>query len=231
MMKYLWIYSLLLMLVFYTSCEGQDTADSIQRTNKIDDWNKRWKIKDYKLPDIDRETASQGVIIQNSFPKGDGYANSRRKIFSIAIFWTRVINVTANPLELTIHFPVDSIAILSSPDSYLKLFLPPDTMTIDKVPLYGYGLASLRSVLDTGLNKLTMLQRTINPNEEYLFYVGVLRYKVSNQAPATRQAGPHQARGDVTRTGLVLKEQDLFYKISVDLDSSLIPCGQIFFKK
>lgn len=230
-MKYIWIYALLSIFVFYTRCEGQNTADGMQGTNNVDDWNKRWKIKDYKLPDVDSETASQGVIIQNSLPKGDGYADSSGKIFSIAIFWSRVINVTADPLELTINFPGDSIAILSSPDSYLKLFLPPDTMVIEKMSLYGYGITSLRSFLDTGLNKPTMLQRTIHPNEEFFFYVGVIRYVVSNQAPATRRAGPPQARGGATRTGLVLKKQDLFYRISTDPGSSLIPCGQIVFRK
>jgi hypothetical protein len=223
MTKRLHVYALL-MFVFCTSCEGQ---------NKIDNWNKRWRIKDYKLPDIDSETASQGVIIQNSFPKGDGYTDSSGKIFGIAIFWTRIINETGNPLELTLNFSADSLAIPSSPDSYLKLFLPPDTMTLDKASLYGYGLTDLRSFLDTGLNKPTMLQRTINPKEEYLFYVGVLRYEVFNQGPGgptTRQAGHHQKGGGATRTGLVFKEQGLFYRINL-LDPALIPCGQIVFKK
>jgi len=236
------------MFAFCTACKGQNKTDlptgninsevtslgpdSIEITNRIDDWNKRWKIKDYKLATTDSETASQGVIIQNSFPKGDRHTDSRGKTFGIAIFWTRVINETATPLELTINFPADSLAILSSPDSYLKIFLPPDTMTLDKVWLYNYGVTGLRSFLDTGLNKPTMLQRTINPKEECLFYIGVLRYQVPNQAPGTRRAGLHQASGGVIRTGLVLKEQDLFYRISItgELDSALFPCGQIVFK-
>jgi hypothetical protein len=44
-----------------------------------------------------------------------------------------------------------------------------------------------------------MMQRTINPKEACLFYVGVLFY----QADGT------------TRAGLVLKEQAFFYRISV----------------
>ena len=151
-----------------------------------------------------RYTDSTGivVIIQNSAPKGIGYTDPTGKNFGGRIFWTRVINETSIPLELTINFPADSFAMLPSPDSYLKVFLPPDTMT-------------LKSFLDTGINQPTMLQRTINPKEACLFYIGVL-FQGSKEG--------------VARAGLVLKEQDLFYRINL-LGSALIPCGQIVFKK
>ena len=62
-----------------------------------------------------------------------------------------------------------------------------------------------------------MLQRTINPKEACLFYIAVLMHVPDN--------GP-------VRAGLVLKEQDLFYRISIipHFDSALIPCGHIVFK-
>jgi hypothetical protein len=165
-----------------------------------------------------RYTDSTGivVIIQNSLPKGGSYTDSTGKNFGYRIFWYRVINETSAPLELTINFPADSFAILSSPD-YLKVFLPSDTMTLDKETLYSYGATGLISFLDTGLTKPTMLQRTINPKEACLFYIGAL---------FTQGYG-------AARAGLVLKEQDLFYRIrgiAPDLDSALIPCGQIVFK-
>jgi hypothetical protein len=141
------------------------------------------------------------VIIQNSLPEGLGYTDPAGKNFGGRIFWTRVVNETSTPLELTINFPADSFAMLPSPDSYLKVFLPPDTMT-------------LKSFLDTGINKPTMLQRTINPKEACLFYIGVLFLG---------------QREGVTRAGLVLKERDLFYRINL-LDPALIPCGRIVFK-
>jgi hypothetical protein len=87
-------------------------------------------------------------------------------------------------------------------------------MTLDKETLYGYGATGLKSFLDTGLHKPTMLQRTINPKEAYVFYIVVLFY----QADGT------------TRAGLVLKGQDLFYGITPQLGAALIPCGQIVFK-
>jgi len=88
---------------------------------------------------------SKGVIIQNGLPKGGGYTDSTGKSFGYRIFWTRVFNETATPLELTINFPADSFAILPSPDSYFKLFLPPDTMKLDKKSKYDYGVTGLKS--------------------------------------------------------------------------------------
>ncbi|WP_190811444.1 hypothetical protein [Flagellimonas sp. S3867] len=62
-----------------------------------------------------------------------------------------------------------------------------------------------------------MLQRTIKPEEECLFYVIMLMHF------------PEQS-GSV-RAGLFLKEQDLFYRFTVNpLDSEIIPCGKIAFK-
>jgi hypothetical protein len=161
-------------------------------------------------------TDSKGivVIIQNSLPKGLGYTDATGKNFGGRIFWTRVINEASTPLELTINFPADSFAMLPSPDSYLKVFLPPDTMTLEKETLYAYGATGLKSFLDTGMNKPTMFQRTINPKEACLFYIGVI-------FPGKREG--------VARAGLVLKEQDFFYRINL-LDPALIPCGKIVFK-
>ena len=160
-----------------------------------------------------RYTDSTGidVIVQNSFRKGGQYIDPAGKEFFSVIYWYRVINETATPLELTINFPADSFATSPSPDSYLKAFLPLDTMTLDKEGLYAYGATGLKSFLDTGLNKPTMMQRTINPKEAFLFYIGVLY---------------HQAYAS-SRAELVLKGKDVFYEVG----GIEIPCGQIAFKK
>jgi hypothetical protein len=89
-------------------------------------------------------------------------------------------------------------------------------MTPDKESLYDYGLTGLKSFLDTSFNKPTKLQRTINPKEECRFYIA---YVV---------ALSHMSYNGVVRTELILKEQNLFYRIN-RLDS-LIPCGHIIFK-
>jgi hypothetical protein len=182
--------------------------------------------KDSFIPSTRHIDTTKGVIIQNSLPKGNGrldstgkngYNDPAGKNFAYAIFWTRVINETATPLELTINFPADSFAIPHYLNSYLKLFLPPDTMTPDKESLYNYGLKGLKSFLDTSFNKPSMLQRTINPKEECRFYIAYI-VALSD----VRYNG-------AVRTELILKEQGLFYKIN-RLDS-LIPCGHIVFKK
>ena len=168
------------------------------------------------------ETVSKGIIIQNSFPKGGPYpgATEKNAHYSFLIFFTRVINETATPLELTINLPADSFATGEGGNVYVKLFLPPDTMTLDKESLYNYGITGLESFLD--FNKPTMFQRTINPKEECLFYIGAVFY----QARGT--ARTNQSRGG-NRVELVLKGQDLFYRMIPQIDS--LPCGYIISKK
>lgn len=164
----------------------------------------------------------KGITIQNSLPKGGGiapdgkqYFDSSGKSYAFAVFWTRIINETNTPLELNINFPADSFAILTPPDSYLKLFLPTDKLTYDKLSSYNYGLTGIKSFLDTNFNKATKLQKKINPNEEHIFYVTTLSYQASG----------------TPRAALILKEQDLYYRMSISPNGSgIIPCGQIAFK-
>jgi hypothetical protein len=162
------------------------------------------------------ETTSNGITIQNSFPKGGRYEGTGGKNahYSYLIFFTRIVNETATPVELNLSFAADSFVIPDSPSVFMKLFLPPDTMTHDKERLYSYGLKSLESFLD--FTKPTMLKRTINPNEEFIFYVGTVFY----QEKGTTWG--NQSRGG-TRAELVLKGQDLFYNMKPQVDS--LPCG------
>ena len=144
------------------------------------------------------DSMGKRLIIHNSFPKSGGsYTDPNGKKYVYAVFWTRITNETINPIELTIDFPLDSFEITSSSDNYMKLLLPSDTMTIDKEPLYDYGLP-IKSFLDTGINKSYSLKRTINPKESTAFYVVMLSNKGVD---------------GTLRTGLSLKGQNLFYKI------------------
>ncbi|WP_395044336.1 hypothetical protein [Flavobacterium sp.] len=101
----------------------------------------------------------------------------------------------------------------------MRLLLPSDTMTIEKEPLYDYGLP-IKSFLDTGINKSYSLKRTINPKESTTFYVVLLSNKGVD---------------GTLRTGLSLKGQNLFYKISAYksinghplMDEKEINCGSI----
>ena len=173
--------------------------------------SRNWVDTEVKYTD----PAGKIVMIHNSFPKGGGgYTNTIGKKYNYVIFWIRIINESTTPLELAIKFPADPFTIFPSPDSHIRIFLPPDTMTLEKVPLGDYGLTNLQSFLDTGFNKPSILQRTINSKKECLFYIPVLIY---------------QARG-TARASLVVKGQDLFFRISIAPDSALIPCGHLAFK-
>jgi hypothetical protein len=158
------------------------------------------------------------VIIQNSLPRGGGYMDSVGKGHGYTVFWTRVMNETARPVELTVNFPPELLEDIGSTDTNMKLFLPADTMTMANETLYDYGLADVKSFSDAKLHKPIQLHRTINPKEACMFYV--VGFFDSPERPV--------------RTEFILKGEDLFYRIrgvTQRLDSALIPCGQIIFKK
>ena len=167
-------------------------------------------------------SSGKEITIQNSLPKGGSiepngtqYFDSIGKRYAFAVFWTRVINKTSTPLKFNINFPADSFAIFTPPNSYLKLFLPTDKLTYNKLPSYNYGLSGIKSFLDANFNKASKLHKTINPNEEHIFYVATLSYQT----------------GGTPRAALILKEQDLYYKMSISPDGSgTIPVGKISFK-
>lgn len=166
------------------------------------------------------ETENNGVIIQNSFPKGGPYTGPTTENFnySYLVFFSRVINETGNPLELIVHFSADSIPIPipNSSDTFVKLFLPPDTMTLEKRSLFSYGVTELAS-----FDQSTRFQRKLNPKEDCLFYVVAIFYQ-------TKAGGWSKERGG-NRAELVLKGQDLFYRMPPQVDSML--CGHIIFNK
>jgi len=177
----------------------------------------------YSYGSIDTEvkysdSKGKSVTIQNSLQRGGlPYIDPTGKSCSYLIYWIRIINETDSPLELTMNF-ADSFASLPAPYAYL--FLPPDTMTSDKESLFNYGITSLESFQDADTIKPTKLKRTLNPKDECLFNIGMLLKGGDGPGPG--------------RAALVLKGQQLFYSMrgfDRKLDSALIPCGQIVFKK
>lgn len=164
------------------------------------------------------ETESNGVGIQNSFPKGGPYEGPTKNHFnySYLVFFTSITNKTKHPFELTVNFSADSIGIPNSPDTFVKLFLPADTMTLDKQNLFSYGVTELES-----FDKPTSFQRSINPKENCLFYVVAVFYQTNAEAR-------NQGRGG-NRAELILKGQDLFYRMPPQISD--LPCGHINFNK
>jgi hypothetical protein len=151
-------------------------------------------VRNYKYTDSD----GKSVIVQNSFPRGIVYNDlSGKKDFTV-LFWTLITNETDKPLELKIDFPIEH-EIPTSPGKYFKILLPSDTMTLDKEPLQDYGMKDLIFFIDNSIHKPSSLKRTINPKETGGFYVVILFDK-----------GVYGS----SRTGLSIKGQKIFYKVS-----------------
>lgn len=177
--------------------EAPKTSDATERETPINRY-----IDSRYLYDDDK---GELITIENGLPRGGAkYTDPNGEVYGYAIFWTRIINKTDNPLELKIDF-LDSYEVPSVPSNYFKLLVLPDTMAIDKVDLFSYGLTDLDSFLDKNIDKPTTLKRTINPKESSGFYV--VKLSTGSETPVDG--------GDILRTGLSLKGQDLFYSVSV----------------
>ncbi len=216
------------MSVFCTSCGGQNKTD-FPKENIKSEINDIVTSTGFNERNIHEYTDSNGksLIIQNGLPKGgQKYTDPNGDVYGYAIFWTGIINETDNHLELKIDFPVDSYEVPWLPCKYYKVLVPPDTMTIDKEPLYDYGLTGLKSFLDNSIHKPSSLKRTINPKESSGFYVVILSLRTEG------------APGGILRTGLSLKGQNLFYRISLYASTAGLPlisekeidCGSINLK-
>jgi hypothetical protein len=224
-MKYLLIYTLFLLPIFLSSCGGQSRNTSPKEiiTSPGSDPGLLTKYA-YTDP------AGKRLVIQNGYPRGGSrYTDTGGVVWGYAVFWTRLINETDSPLELRIDFSKNPYEVASLPGKYITILIPPDTMTIDKVSLYSYGLTGLASFLDKNIDRPSSLKRTINPKESTGFFV----VKLSQVSEGLRGGG------DVLRTGLVLKGQDLFYRVStyssqspgqpppIVIGEKEIPCGSI----
>lgn len=164
------------------------------------------------------ETSINRVRIQNSLNQGGPYTGPVKKYFNVSnlIYFTRVVNETEHPLEFTVCFSADSIAIPNSPGTFVKLFLPPDTMTLAKQHSFSYGVQPLKS-----FDQSTSFHRKLAPFEDGLFNVVAVFYQ-------SKPGKWSQERGG-NRGELILKGQDLYYRMLPQID--LLPCGHIVFNK
>lgn len=208
MVKYTYVCALFLILVGHISC-GQNPTNAPKDNSRLetkeivpspgsDERNIHTK---YEYTD----STGKRLILQNGFPRGGSrYTDPDGEVYGYAIFWTRIINETDHPLELKIDF-LETYEVPSIPGKYFKILVLPDTMTMDKVPLFNYGLTNLESFLDKNIHTPSTLKRTIDPKASSGFYF----LKLSLVSEGIRGGG------DILRTGLLLKGQNLFYKVSV----------------
>jgi hypothetical protein len=183
-----------ILFLFYISTYGQVGP------------TRNWVDSEAKYTD----STGNSVMFTNSLPKGGGLKYYNGKKYSYVIFWTRIQNQSATQLELQIKFP--DITFFQSPESHIKIVLPKDTMTNDKIQLFDYGLTNLQSLLNDESKQLSVMQKKVPPKEDYFFYVPVFI---------------HQDNRGTARAALVFKGKNLFYKITIGSDSALIPCGSL----
>ena len=124
---------------------------------------RNWVDSELKLTD------AKGNLVKfiNCLPRGGGVVYKNGKKYSYVVFWTRVYNQSATLLELKVKFP--EVTFFKSPDSYIQIVLPKETMSMDKVQLFDYGLTNLQSLLNDESKQLSVLQKKIKPNEDYIF--------------------------------------------------------------
>jgi hypothetical protein len=152
-------------------------------------------------------------MVTNSLPKGGGVVYQNGKKYGYVVFWTRMSNQSATPIELKLKFP--DITFFKPPESYVKIVLPKESMNIEKEQLFDYGLTNLQSLLNDESNQLNILKKKIGPKEDYFFYVTVFI---------------HIDGSGSARAKFELNDKELFYKISMGSDTTLIPCGSLEFK-
>jgi hypothetical protein len=160
-----------------------------------------------------KDSKGNSVMMTNSLPKGGGVVYQNGKKYGYVVFWTRMSNQSATTIELKVKFP--EVTFFKSPDSYIKIVLPKETMKIEKEQLFDYGLTNFQSLLNDESNQLGILQKKIGPKEDYLFYVTVFI---------------HIEGSGSARAKFELNDKELFYKISIGSDTTLIPCGSLDFK-
>ena len=182
-----------------------------------------------------------GVTIYNNGPRGIPYTDPAGTTFQFRIFRVRIVNDTIIPIELTVNFPGDSVALLPKSEKRLRVFLFPERMSPSKVEeVYNYGVTGLESFLDTVLNNPTTRKVMILPGQDHYLYIGELfsgefiglarsRFFINGQnidAPFL----PVQSIKNDTKDKSKL---DFIFGVAIDPPDyySLIPCGQIVFKK
>ena len=212
-----------LLLIWLTFCLfscNQNSKSTLEKNNQSEKTSDKNVYTKYKY------TNSEGgsITIENSLPKGGmKYTDVKGEIYNYVVFWTRIMNQTDNTLKLNINFPLNSYKVPSLPGKYYEILIPSDTMTIEKSPLYLYGLTNFETFLNNNIHKESNLKRTINSKESTGFYVVML----------CLSEGAH----GTMRTELNLEEENLFYKVKVDGSNTnnkssdkQIRCGNINLK-
>lgn len=220
-MKHQQLFAFFFLALFLASCGGQKTADNPKEhlTAETKEWAspsdtlRKYVYSSYAYTD----PAGKRLIIRNGYPRGGmEYTDPKGVKYRYVVFWTRMENETDAPVELELEFPLNSFENSYSPGDFLNLLLPADTMRLDKVSAFNYGLPDLKPFFDENLHKPSLLKRTIAPKGSSGFYVVIL-------------GTVNDGLGGAMRTELSLTGQELFYAVKV-LEMKK-PLREVFNKK
>jgi hypothetical protein len=160
------------------------------------------------------EHSYDGITLKTSLPKGgpytkplDGYHHT-----SYLVFYSQIINDSSADKDIILEFCADQVEIPDSPGMYVKVFLPPDTMSLEKHDEFSYGITELESFAQP-----TSFEKNLAPGEECLVYMIALFY----------QAEPGewiQNRGG-NRAELILQGQKFYFNMLPQI--SQLECGRI----
>jgi len=90
--------------------------------------------------------------IINSYPKGvTDYIDKTGNKLSYVVFWTLLSNQTDTAIDIDLTFSSDSLILNSSPQTYLKLFIPKESPAPDKLSAFDYGLMNLKRQISSKL--------------------------------------------------------------------------------
>ncbi len=170
--------------------------------------NKNWEYSKV----VYNSSVKNKIIITNSLPKGGGIVSYKGKEYNYFIFWTNIRNEAPSPMDLKIKFP--TIISFKSKESYAKVVFAKSNMTIEKVQEFDYGLTGIPSLLYNESNQLKDLNNRISPFKNYLFYSAIFIHKTKWPV----------------RAEYILKDKELFYKITAGTDVIMVSCGSLDFK-
>ncbi len=157
-----------------------------------------------------------GILIQNSYPKGGPYPGPTINYFnhSYLVFYTRITNQTDCRFKISIDFTQESFAIPKSPETFMQLYLPSETMSLEKHGLFSYGINEL-----TSLGKPTSINIVLQPNEDCLFYTVAFFYQTDPNKGSQDRGG--------NRLEYFIKDQQLFINLLPQVKAK--NCGNIDF--
>jgi len=164
------------------------------------------------------EHTNSEVLLQTSFPKGGPYPGPTTEHYnhSYLVFFSRMENISQKPVRFQLEFSAQEIAIPNAPEARMKVFLPSETMTPEKVSQFSYGITTLDLLQQT-----TQFQKTLQPGEDCYFYLVAFFYQ-THPNPLNEYRGGNRA-------AILLDGQDLVFTMEPQVASSV--CGQWAFKE